>query len=249
MQISLLQWNVWYKEDPDKIIQLIKELNPDVICAQEFIQHSKLQPPLDTAKYIADKLSYKYFFQVSESWTNRPEKETQGNAIFSKLPIVNKRFEYIQPPKTNPVNAAEEGRVYVELTVEKEGKRIIFSTTHLSYTPFFEMTEQRKNEANNLLEILKKKKQSFIFTGDLNAAPDSFLINSINNLNYLKHLGPDFSEKTWTTKPFDKDGFAENELNWRLDYIFGTKNIVVEEIKIIETDVSDHLPIFARLVI
>jgi len=96
---------------------------------------------------------------------------------------------------------------------------------------------------------LKKKKQSFIFTGDLNAAPDSFLINSINNLNNLKHLGPDFSEKTWTTKPFDKDGFAENELNWRLDYIFGTKNIVVEEIKIIETDVSDHLPIFARLVI
>ena len=61
------------------------------------------------------------------------------------------------------------------------------------------------------------------------------------------NLGPDYHEKTWTTKPFSYNGFSENSLNWRLDFVFGTKDIKVISSEIIKTDLSDHLPILIKI--
>lgn len=65
-------------------------------------------------------------------------------------------------------------------------------------------------------------------------------------LKHLQHVGPDFAQSTWTTKPFSFMGFEENELKWRLDYIFASKQIKVLSSNIIPTEYSDHLPIFAE---
>jgi endonuclease/exonuclease/phosphatase family metal-dependent hydrolase len=244
MKISFLQWNIWYKEDPDNIITEIKKINPDVICAQEFIQHSGQKPPLDTAKYIAEGLGYNYFFYPAEKWTGRPEKETQGNAIFSKFPIVKTNHYYVRQPKTNPINATEEGRVIVEATIEKDGQEISFGTTHLSLSHHFVMNDNRKEEGQNLLDYLKTKKTAYVFSGDLNALPDSFIIKGLSE--GMNNLGPNFSEKTWTTKPFDYHGFKENDLAWRLDYSFATKDITPIRSEVIQTEFSDHLPLFSE---
>ena len=245
MEISFLQWNVWYKEDPDNIVKQIKELNPDIVCAQEFIQHLKQKPPLDTAKYIAEKLGYHYFFHYAERWTGRPEKETQGNAIFSRFPIIKTNHHYLRQPKTNPINATEEGRVLVEITIEKDGQELSFGTTHLSLSDYFVMNENRKEEGQNLLDYLKTKEKAYVFSGDLNALPDSFIIKGLSK--GMNHLGPDFSENTWTTKPFNYHGFKENDLAWRLDYVFGTKVISLLKSEVVQTEFSDHLPIYVEL--
>ena len=40
------------------------------------------------------------------------------------------------------------------------------------------------------------------------------------------------TSNTWTTKHFSYNGFTETELNWKLDYIFTTKDIKVKETKV-----------------
>jgi endonuclease/exonuclease/phosphatase (EEP) superfamily protein YafD len=95
----------------------------------------------------------------------------------------------------------------------------------------------------------RKKEKNYIFTGDLNAFPGSFLLNELNGLSNIKNVGPDDSEKTWTTKPFEKQGFIENDLNWRLDYVFTTSDIMVNSSEVVDTEFSDHLPILAHLII
>lgn len=247
MKLSVLQWNVWYKEKPANIANLIKELNPDIICVQELIEHFQINPQIDTAKEIATELGYSYYYRFADRWTNRAEKETQGNAIFSRFPIIKTDYFYLQEPKTNPANATVEGRVVVELTIDANGRQLTFGTVHLSYSPFLKMTEQRLEEAKRLIEFLKQKKENYIFTGDLNAKPDTFLIKGISELESFKHAGPDFSEKTWTTKPFEKQGFIENDLNWRLDYVFMTQDIEVVKAEVIKTEFSDHLPILVKI--
>ncbi len=247
MKITVLQWNVWYKEDPQKIVDLIKQYQPDVVCAQELIQHFQQTPQIDTAKEIAQALGYDYYFHLADKWTQRPEKETQGNAIFTRLPIVKTRHHFLQKPKTDPANASEEGRVLVEVTVSKDNQELTFGTTHLSFTPFFEMTTSRQEEAIKLVDFLQSKTTHYVFTGDFNATPESFLLAQLTSLRQLKHAGPDFPAKTWTTKPFDKQGFVATELNWRLDYVFVTNDLKVIQSRVIETTVSDHLPVLVEL--
>ena len=81
--------------------------------------------------------------------------------------------------------------------------------------------------------------------GDLNAVPSSNLIQELDR-NY-KHFSPDYSEPTWTTKPFSHEGFEVDSLSYRLDYIFGSDDIELVNSKIISTEYSDHLPIMATV--
>lgn len=245
MNIKILQWNVWFKENPDNIAKTIIELNPDVVCGQEFIQNNLDDKKIDTAKYVAEKIKYHYFYKEASTWDVRPDIQSQGNAIFSKFPITDKYFKYVQDSIHNPSNASEEGRIYVEIGIQISDKKLTIGTTHLSYTPRFEITESRKREVDNLINIISNKKSNYIFTGDLNSAPDSYTIEEISK--YLKSAGPDINEKTWTTKIHDKKDFYENKLNWRLDYIFTTPDIKVKSAKIINTPYSDHLPILTEI--
>jgi len=241
--IKLIQWNIWVKENPENISKFLKETDADIICAQELIKDSKKN--LDVAKYLAKELGFEYFYHDGETWDNRQEKEAQGNAIFSRFPIVNTNYIYVQQPKHNPINASSEGRVYIEATIKVDGKELIVGTTHLSYSDRFVITDQRKKEVDVLLSILKDKKSNYIFAGDLNSASDSYTISEIEKL--LLHSGPAYTQKSWTTKPFEYKGFQEYDLNWRLDYVFNSKDISIIDSEILACPYSDHLPVQIKI--
>lgn len=66
MKLKILQWNVLYKEDPNKIANEIKKIGADIVCGQELIQHLSKKPQIDTAKEIANKISYQYIYGRSQ---------------------------------------------------------------------------------------------------------------------------------------------------------------------------------------
>ena len=245
MNIKIFQWNFFYKENPDNIIQLIKKISPDLITAQELFQNSEKN--LDTAKYIAEKLNYYYFYKEAETWFPAKNNKTcQGNAIFSRYPITHSRYVYLSPSHHNPPDANYEGRVYVESEIQIKNKLLTVGTTHLSFSPKFVITERRTKEFNNLILAIKNNKKLFVFSGDLNCSPTSYVIKKLSK--YFVPAGPNYNEPTWTTKPFDYHGqFKENKLCWRLDYVFVTKDIKIIESQIIKTDYSDHLPILLTI--
>lgn len=244
MNIKILQWNVWRKERAENIVKEVKKIKPDIFCVQELIQDSRKN--IDTAKYIAKQLRLNYFYKQAETWSNREELEAQGNAIFTEFPIIKKTFSYLQKPLHNPPDAMHEGRVYLEVRCKINKQILSVATTHLSFTPFFKITAQRKKEINNLTKILSDKKRNFIFAADLNSAPDSYTVVQISK--YLQHAGPVFSQKTWTTKAFDYHHlFREDKLNWRLDYVFTSQDVKVTDAKILKTKYSDHLPVFVKI--
>lgn len=59
--------------------------------------------------------------------------------------------------------------------------------------------------------------------------------------------GQNYDQKSWTTKPFSYNGFEADSLDWRLDYVFGSKDIKVESSEMLNTQFSDHLPIVVVL--
>jgi len=239
-----MQWNILRKEDPDKIIQLINKVNPDIITAQELIQNTEKK--IDTAAYIARKLNFDYFYHAADTWSPAKNgKTSQGNAIFSRFSITSTNFRYVTKPYHNPPDANFEGRIYIEVKCMINSKEFIFGTTHLSFSPKFIINNRRKVQVDKLICLVKNKK-NYCFTGDLNSAPDSYTINQLKK--HLVNAGPDLAQPTWTTRPFDYHGqFKEDKLRWRLDYVFCSPDVKVKSAKIIPTIISDHLPILVKL--
>jgi len=245
MEVVILQWNVWNREDPANIVACVQRTGADIFCAQELIRDSRRG--LDTARFIANGLGFAHFFIHADTWDRWDCPEAQGNAIFSRYPILRTAHVYVTEPRHNPDVAMDEGRVYVEADIRIGASVLTVGTTHLSFTPRFEMNEARRRQADALVDIVKKKKHLYVFTGDLNAASDSYPIQRISE--HLLNAGPAFSEKTWTTKPFSYQGFSEDRLDWRIDYIFTTPDVAVANAEIIQTAYSDHLPIRAKILL
>lgn len=238
--MRIVQWNIWFKERVDNVYRILSEINPDIACLQEITLDSQENPKINTAEYIAKKLNMNFYYKDSQKWKDGPRRE-QGNAILSKYPIMKSKYTYIQEQSKVNIDASKEGRVYIESDIKIKNKILKVGTTHLTYSHIFEVTEMRKKEFENLLTSIKGNKESYILTGDLNIFPDSVFIKRLNK--YFINSGPDFSIPTWTTKPFDKWGFKEDELRWRLDYVFSTNDIKIINSDIYNTEYSDHLPV------
>lgn len=240
MRIRVLHWNIWWKERIENIVDFLKTVDADILCLQELTVGCAEHHGKDVAEVIA-ALGYAAHFVPAHKF---PDGHAQGNGIFSKFPIVEKSEFWVQKASSEQKGYAHEGRVCTLARIDVHGKVMEFGTTHLSYTDRFAITEQKKIEADRLVSMLKMKRKDFVFTGDLNAAPEQYTISEISKI--LKNCGPAMDIPTWTTKPFDYNGFSENALRWRLDYVFATADIKVISAKVLSTDVSDHLPILVE---
>lgn len=249
MKIKILQWNVWFQERAENILELIKKLNPDIICCQETTVGSKFNGKRNVPKFIAKELGYYYNFSKAHKYeypiTPKGESNFGGNTIFSRYPIIkNSNFPIINPEDSKDSPYERRTCAVSEIKLNHE-KSITVSTTHASYNGGFKEDEEKIGEIKKLVNFFKKHPKNLIFTGDLNTSPNSKSIKMISG--ELNSCDPSYNKPTWTTKPFDFMGFKENKLKWRLDYIFASKDIKILSSKIVKTKYSDHLPILLEI--
>ncbi len=237
MVISILQWNIWYLEDIKNVLSCLKEVNADIICLQELSIDFDKQNHIHIPNYIAKELGYNLYFQEI---TFAGQTMKLANAIFSRYPLSDTKTIWINK-ESGTGNYDDENRAYVEAAIDVGGKRLTIGTVHMSYTHAFEPSVRKLNETDALVEAIQDHKNNFILTGDFNAHPISEVIHKIEQ--HVKNCGPEYTENTWTTKPFSYNGFETKDLDWRLDYVFGSDDIKVQSSKVLDTPYSDHLPI------
>ncbi len=216
------------------------EILSGMCCLQEVMKgfHPEVD---DVAEYLKENLVVEGYFTVAQG---RSEKSwSQGNLILSRLPIKDTFSYFIQDQSVEPEPSfSDEGRVLVGIELDDSLKIL---TTHMSYTPRFAETDKKNAESERLIGYLRELEQPFLLCGDLNAVPTSNLIQTLHKS--YKNFSPDFTESTWTTKPFSHEGFNVDTLSYRLDYLFGSKEIELSDTKIIQTEYSDHLPILSTI--
>lgn len=240
-KLSILQWNIWYLEDIKNVAQFLNKNKADVICLQELTINFDKQHNIHTPNFIAEKLGYHVFFQE----ITFDDKEIKlANAVFSKYPIIDTRTVWINEAQGSG-NYDDENRAYVEATLDIDGEELTIGTVHMSYTHKFEPSERKIAETKKLVEAVRSKTDRFILTGDFNAVPESQVISHIEQV--LTNCGPEYTENTWTTKPFSYNGFEADTLDWRLDHVFATHDIKVAKAQVLSTKYSDHLPLLVEI--
>jgi len=244
MELTILQWNIWYMEDVAKVVAFLKAHPADVVCLQEMTIGFAKQAVRHVPDYIAHELGYESHYHESPIESPDGVKVVFVNGIFSRFEMVERRFAWINQPKQGG-GYGDEYRVYVEATLAVGEGSLSAGTTHMSYTHRLADTSAKQAETERLVAELRRRPRRQVFTGDLNAVPGSATIRAIERV--MRSAGPDYAHKTWTTKPFSYHGFEARELNWRLDYVFATPDIEVIEAKVLATDLSDHLPVLVTV--
>lgn len=234
--MKVLQWNIWCKEDINNIISELKRIDADVVCIQEL---SFFYDDRESISALSKVYPYIYY-EVADTFL---DGMSQCNAIISKYPFMKKNKWYVQEPGVDKNDYSKEGRIYLEVSINCNDKVYNIGTTHLSYTHKFLETELKDREVDKLIKIIKNK-SNYIFTGDLNTANNSKYIKKISEY-YTNHD----TKNTWTTKPFSYNGFSVDKIDYKLDYVFTSKDINVKNIEVIDTIYSDHLPILCEILV
>ena len=191
--LHLMQWNVWINEDPRNTAALIGQYQPDVACLQELAISGAWHGP----NHLASLLGYHVAYVSIPPSKVRQEKRL-ANVILSRFPVIAKRTALINEPWGGG-GYDDEYRGYVEATIRlPNATEVAIGTAHMSYTSRFQETARKRQETARLVDFLGDCAQRRVLTGDFNSLPGSYTIDTLSKI--MRHVGPDFSQPTWTTK-------------------------------------------------
>jgi len=224
MQLKVFSWNIWINGHFDEIKRFLKETDADVVGLQE-VQDD--DPERDIIKFLTE-LGYDHVFQPVPKVG--PRNVRDGPALFSRLPMSNKQTYTL---------SSESSRAAVSADIQVGDTIVHVFSTHLLHT-HQEYWEVQEMQAKKLMTLLPKKRT--ILMGDFNATPDSFIIETIRS--ELRDSDP-LGIPTWSIYKEGCDVCDATKENIRLDYIFTTPDLKVENPKVESSTGSDHLPVSA----
>ena len=205
---------------------IIKHINADIIGLNE------VGKPLpkeieDHTRFIAQHCGYEnYIFGEAAIYRSYP----YGNAILSKYPIDKPQVFQIKRHKQLLPGIYEPRCVLTANILCEKPLRII--CTHLGLFP-----DEQKQGILKVCEVVKSEKIPTVFMGDLNTISVSSILAPVRK---LLRDACEIRHDSLKTYPAGKP-------NRKLDYIFVTEDIIVNNVYTVQKVGSDHLPLAAEI--
>lgn len=227
MELSVLCWNVWVDGNFEQTKDFLHAHPADIICLQEVKDDD---PGRDVIGYLIDKGYHHVFAPIEKVWDGRIFRD--GPAVFSRYPILASRIIALSQEQT---------RVAIHVTVDVEGEPLEVFGLHLLHT-HLQSSPVVDEQVATLLAAVPERRA--IVLGDFNMNPDSEIMQRVQS---VLHDADKVGTPTWCQY---KDGCYHcqlNQLTHRIDYIFCTHDLMVEDFSVEHSPASDHLPISATI--
>lgn len=253
---DLYNWNK-NKESKQKILNLIKAQNPDIICFQEYFYDKSKQ--FQTRDLIMKELGFNYYH---ENFSDESKKNSYfGLATFSKFPIINRENLQFNNDNSNQC-------IWSDIVKDKDTLRI-FNThlgsirfNHSDYNiiggkgspiwPYQKIPQQdiikrlklgfskRSKQISQLIPIINQSPFKKIICCDLNDTPISYAYNRMD-----RHL-----KDAFTYSGIGLGGTYIGKVpGLRIDYIWHDKRLSSNNFLTHREELSDHKAISADIFI
>ncbi len=264
--MRIMSWNVEhfdileYKTHPEtkqKMLELIKEYQPDIACFQEMVGADSIAKAIN---YIPDILQQTGFENYHYSWNPKLDFDANhhfGIILFSKYPIINKQTISFPPNDYNSIFQ------YADVVKENDTIRVFnihlqslkFSNNNLKYidNPSIKDAEAVKEsksiisklkkgfvkrglQAERIRDEINKSPYPVIVCGDFNDLPNSYAYSIIGSglNNAFEQKGSGLGRTYSGISP-----------TLRIDNIFTSKKMEVLQYNRIAKKMSDHFPVLA----
>jgi endonuclease/exonuclease/phosphatase family metal-dependent hydrolase len=242
------------KKTLDKMMELIKEEQPDIACFQEFFNADTGR--YQTIKRLLQTAGFKFFF--FEKNVSRKNFGEWGVATFSRYPIINHGEIRIAD---SPLNSS----LFTDLQIDSSIVRVFnvhLQSVYLSKQDY-EYLDQVSNEQDmqvkptrqiasklkhaflirapqsiKMKEEISRSKYPVIVCGDFNDTPASFCYHTVAN-----DLQDAFLSSGWGIAPTYTGLFSA----FRIDYILCNRNFLVSKYKTRCEKYSDHYAVTCEI--
>ena len=257
--IRVMSYNVYLFQSLDKdkekkssferIIRVVREQSPDVLCCQEFTTYSGKISRNECIKAFADSIDLPYTYY-------NKKRNYGGNVIFSKYPIVKvtEGTGFSQEETYGilvTVDAGEKGKFYLadihlvsnmittgeieklrktseyQQTLDTVGKKVLNKLIHAYVL--------RSDEVTEMLQGLPPIDRPTILCGDFNDTPLSYTYSQIHKAGFTDT----FTKVGRGIKPT----YAGKLPLLRIDYIWANDQVRPLNFKRYRVKASDHYPI------
>lgn len=263
--VRVLTWNVneflfsrpeteSWKYDQGKMLNFIKEVNPDILCFQDFIV-APGWAERDIPGFIRDSLGFPYqYFSMDDL--------AYGTIIFSKFPIKNSgRIVYTQPFHPESIAYADidiSGKsvrvfnthfrsMYLHhnklsagalgnLKYVKEDTNFLFNSNRFERLEFYDRVHT--DQAEQVLGVFEDTNMPFIFCADLNAVPSSYVYQQLRKNTLDTYL----EKGSGLRGTYKKGSFLA-----RIDVILTSTDWKTLQYYSPKLDLSDHYPVIADI--
>jgi endonuclease/exonuclease/phosphatase family metal-dependent hydrolase len=219
------------KFSPERIAEVLQEIDADVIALQEVLCHSNSQKREHQAEFLAEELGVNFFLGENR----RHQGGMYGNAVLTRLPVRHSQNFDISIQKREP-----RGCLLTEIALGGERENLQFFNVHLG-TSFFE----RRRQVHRLLAAHVLEHTKFagkrIVAGDFN----EWTKGLTTKLFKTRFHAVDPKKDLGTTRTFP--GILPV---FHLDHIYFDKNFRLADAFLHKSKTalvaSDHLPIVAE---
>ena len=201
-----------------RIGKFINRYKPDSVGLVEvdlgsFRMYSRNQATL-LGRITRNNNVYQYKYEEDSQYMKFPMVRKQGNALLSKNPILREEFHYLDIGMK-------------KLIIEVETEDVIVFLVHLALGG-----KTRQKQIVQLYDLVKNCKKPVIVAGDFNVFWGEEEIEMFLQASDLKNINTrkDPTFPSWNPKR-------------ELDFILCSKEIKVNSYEVIQTQLSDHLPI------
>jgi len=236
------------KKTRNKIIEQIQEVNPDIICFQEYYYSSTND--FKTRELIIDELNMPYYYENFTSQTRNTS--FYGLAIFSKFPIINSSKILFN-------NDISNSSIWSDIKIHKDTFRIYnahIGSIRFNYSdynliggkgsPIWDNQKKPKQEILKRLHLAFNKRNEQINTiiPQILRSPYEYVICSDINDTPISYAYHNFDK--YFTDAFCVSGngiggtYIGNLPGLRIDYIWHSKNLNSYSFTTHNESLSDH---------
>jgi endonuclease/exonuclease/phosphatase family metal-dependent hydrolase len=243
------------KKTRDLIIQQIKEVNPDVICFQEYYYSKNVD--FKTRKLIIKELNMNYYYEKFSHESNKNSKF--GIATFSKFPIIESDFISFENDKSNQC-------IWTDIKIKKDTLRVYnahLGSIRFNYSdykviggkgsPLWDYQQKPTRQIFKRLKLgfEKRQEQISILIPKITQSPHKKIICSdINDtpLSYAYHQFDKYFTDSFTKSANGIEGtYIGNIPGLRIDYIWHSKELKSTNFTTHKEKLSDHKAISASI--
>lgn len=212
----------------EQMMSYLADWHPDILGLVEVDFGSFRTHQRDEAEFFASHIGFESIIRGSkyqDSLLSRlirrlPLGGKQGNAVLSSLPVKDTYFHILSRGMKNLV-----------IEVEFENPSFTLLLVHLA---LFKRT--RRYQIKELTQIIQNIDTPVILCGDMN----TFHKEEIHHILTKTKLHDLYTESKYSSNPKTEPSWRPK---YRLDNVFGSKEVSVEQYRVLNVHFSDHLPV------
>jgi endonuclease/exonuclease/phosphatase family metal-dependent hydrolase len=249
MKIKIISLNVWEGQLLDRAIEFFKSEKADILLLQEVYGNNGLvgEDRFRTFEILKDSLGFLHANFVPGLRHRRNEgKFLQGNAILSRLPLLETDAVFFNDPFNNdfvdgPENNPNFPHVLQHAKITTPDGELNVFNLHGTWDLDGDNYSQKRQQMSQAIVKAVKDKPKVILAGDTNARPTNRAIQEIEK--YLHSVFGHELKSTFNMKHKDDPGYATSAV----DMVLVSSDIKVLNKTCSDVDISDHLPLIVEL--